>query len=341
MHTTAFIGVAHIHTPGFINMLRKRPDVRVKHVQDAKPERGQPRAAELNAAFTTEVREVVEDPDVQSVIVCSETSRHLQDVLAVVAARKPLFVEKPLGMKFDDAKQMADAIEKAGLVFQTGYFRRSDPKLRFLKQQLESGNLGRITRIRGSNCHGGSLGGWFDSKPDKPHEDWRWMADPTRSGCGAFGDLGTHSADILIWLMGPVESATALIDNVTPRYGGTDETGEGLLRFRNGAIGTLAAAWLDHANPVPLLVSGTEGHAAIINGQLHLVSKKEPSFDGSAPVRNSELPSPLPHAFELFFDRLAGKDVPLVTASEAAYRNAVFDALYEGARTGTWVKVRA
>jgi predicted dehydrogenase len=49
---------------------------------------------------------------------------------------------------------------------------------------------GKITRARGSNCHSGSLGGWFD-------KEYRWMADPKIAGVGAFGDLGTHKLDIL------------------------------------------------------------------------------------------------------------------------------------------------
>jgi hypothetical protein len=51
MQTTAFLGVAHIHTPGFINMLKGRDDVRVKAVYDHDAQRGQQRATELEATF--------------------------------------------------------------------------------------------------------------------------------------------------------------------------------------------------------------------------------------------------------------------------------------------------
>ena len=46
-----------------------------------------------------------------------------------------------------------------------------------------------------------------------------------------------------------------------------------------------------------------------------------------------------PHAFELFLDALVGKDVPLVTASEAAYRNVVMEALYTGAKLKSWISI--
>jgi predicted dehydrogenase len=214
---------------------------------------------------------------------------------------------------------------------------RSQGVHQFLREQVQKGSFGKITRIRGSNCHGGSLGGWFDEKPQDRAHDWRWMADPKIAGVGAFGDLGTHSLDIMLWLMGQVDSATAMVDRGTGRYGDCDETGEGLMRFGNGAIGTLAAAWTDVAHPVSLLISGTEGHAAIIHGKLHFQSKHVDGADGKEPW--TRLSQGWPHAFDLFLDAITSKkDLPLVGAREAAYRSAVMEAMYEGARQQTWVK---
>jgi predicted dehydrogenase len=224
---------------------------------------------------------------------------------------------------------MADAIEKAGVYFQTGYFMRGDPKNLFVKQQIEAGTLGKITRARGSNCHGGALGGWFDT-------EWRWMADPKFAGVGGFGDLGTHSLDILLWLLGDVDTVTAQIDNGTARYENCDETGEGLLRFKSGVIGTLAAGWDDVANPVSLLVSGTEGHIAVINGQLYFTSKNVEGADGKEPW--NKLPAAVPAGFDAFLNAIVGqRDATLVTPREAAYRSAVMEALYAGAKDNTWV----
>jgi predicted dehydrogenase len=336
----AFLGVAHIHTPGFLGMLARRPEFKIKYIHDHLRQRAAIRATETGATVAT-VEQVLADPSITAVIICSETNLHEPLVLAAAKAKKHLFVEKPLGMASIDAYRMAAAIDSAGVLFQTGYFRRSDPKIQFLQSHIAQGNFGQITRIRGSNCHTGSLGGWFDDNPDIS-TNWRWMADPAQAGCGAFGDLGTHVLDLMLLLAGDVTSATAQIDPVTARYPNpgqpaTDETGEGLLRFKSGTIGTLAAGWVDHADPLSLLISGTEAHAAIIDDKLYLTSKKAPTFDGSAPVRKSEMPPALPHAFELFLDALEGKPAPLVKAREAAYRNAVMQAMYEAATTQTWV----
>jgi predicted dehydrogenase len=308
-------------------------------VWDPDRRRSDRRGADLGATVVDQPEAIVGDDQIKGVIICSETNRHEQLVHLASRAKKHMFVEKPLGMGSKDGYSMAHAIQDAGVLFQTGYFQRSDPKNRFLKQMIEKGAFGQITRVRGSNCHTGALGNWFKAKPDAFHEDWRWMADPAVAGVGAFGDLGTHSLDILLWWMGEVKAATAQVDPVTNTYDGCDEMGEGLMRFKTGAIGTLGAGWVDHMSPMTYLVSGTEGAAAVINGQLHLTSKKDARFDGSQPVRTNEMPAGAPHAFELFLDALVGKDLPVprVGAREAAYRSAVMEAMYEGAKANAWV----
>jgi len=325
----ALVGCAHIHTPGFVKRLKERSGVRTKYVWDHEPARARERADALAARAVVEVSEIWADSEIEGVIICSETNRHEQLVLAGAAANKHMFVEKPLGMGADDAYRMADAIERAGVLFQTGYFMRGDPIHLFLREQIGKGSFGKITRIRHTTCHAGSLRGIFDT-------EWRWMADLEQAGCGAFGDLGTHSLDILLWLVGDVTRVTADVDVATGRYGDCDEYGEGLLKFGNGAIGSLAAGWVDAAHPVSLILSGTEGHAYVADGELTFQSEHVAGADGKKPW--TRLPEAWPHAFELFLDALVGKeDVPLVGAREAAVRSAVMEALYHGARARQWV----
>src|SRR5208282_5810986 len=155
---------------------------------------------------------------------------------------------------------------KARVVFTTGYFMRTDPVILFLKEQVGKGSFGAITRVRASNCHNGSLAHWFDT-------DWRWMVDPKIAGVGAFGDMGTHALDILMWMFGDVTSITADIKTVTGNYGDCDECGQALIKFKNGVTGTLGAGWVDLANPVTFMITGTDGFAYVDRGQLFFGSR--------------------------------------------------------------------
>ncbi len=338
--TLAFVGCAHIHTPGFINLLKTRPDVSVKYVWDPLPARAHKRGADLNAKVAGNISEIWGDPAVQAVVICSETNRHPALVKAAAAAKKHMFVEKPLGITAGESVAMAKAIEGAGLLFTTGYFMRTDPKHLFLREQVAAGAFGKITRASAWNCHSGSIGGWFDEKPNDPSESWRWMADVAQSGVGGFGDLGTHSLDILMWILGGIESVSADVRVVTGRYGPkTDETGQSMIKFKSGVMGSLAAGWLDVANPVTFMISGTEGFASIVNDKLYFQSKKFPAAKGTEPW--TQLP-PAPRApLHQFVDAVAGDTAqPLVKPSEAATRVAVMEAMYKSARQGRWTKVR-
>jgi len=329
MVQVALVGSAHIHTPGFIKRLKDRPDVSVKYVWDHDAARAERQASELQCIAVKELDRVWTDPKVTAAVICAETNRHEPLVVAGAAAGKHLFVEKPLGLGAEDAYRMAGAIDEAGVLFQTGYFLRGNPIHQFLKDHLAAGSFGQVTRFRHTNCHSGSLRGIFDT-------EYRWMADPAQAGCGAFGDLGTHSLDILLWLMGDASRVTATMGVATGRYGDCDEYGEGLLEFANGVAGSLAAGWVDIAHPVSLILSGTEGHAYVLNGELYLQCENVPGADGQEPW--TDLPAAWPHAFELFLDAVQGREgVPLVSAREAAMRSAVMEAMYTAAKDHTWV----
>jgi predicted dehydrogenase len=162
------------------------------------------------------------------------------------------------------------------------------------------------------------------------------MADPKQAGVGAFGDLGTHSLDILMWLLGAVDSVSADVRVITGRYGpGCDETGLAQIKFKNGVMGTLAAGWVDIANPVTLEISGTEGHAVIFRDKLYFRAK---DISDAEPV--AALPSAPRLPLHQFVDAIAGKaGQPLVKPAEAAARVVVMEAMYRSAKASKWTKV--
>lgn len=335
MKQIGYVGVPHIHTPDFVRRLNARDNIQVKGVWDSQPERAQITAEQLNSTTVADYSDIIGDSEIDSVVICAETNAHEPLVMAAAEAGKHLFVEKPLGAKADEAYRMANTIDKAGVIFHSGYFMRGFPVHLFIKQQLEAGTLGQITRIRHSNVHSGALNGWFDHGKGWFEDGWMWMTDVEQAGVGAFGDLGAHSLDILIWLMGNVKTVAAQIDNAIGKYD-CDEFGEGLMRFSNGVVGTLAAGWVDVFNTMPILIAGTEGQIYANDGKVYFHSQHVEGADGKTPWE--DLPDGLPHAFDLFLDAITGQDVPLVSAQEAAYRVAVMEAFYQAAETQTWVE---
>ncbi len=330
MQTLALISAAHIHTPRFIQFMTERDDIHLKYVWDDDEARGKKAAEKAGASFISDLNVILDDKELTGAVVCSETIKHEELIMPILKAKKHLFVEKPLGFAAADAARIAAAINEADVLFSTGFFQRSLAYNQFLKAQIEAGHFGEITRVRHSNCHQGSLDGWFDG-------EWRWMADPKQAGVGAFGDLGAHSLDILIWLLGDVEAVTGSIKSVTGRYDDCDEVGEALLKFKNGCIATLAAGWVDAFHPFTLQINGTEGNALIINKELYFQSKH---VEGSSLQEVwTDLPEAKGHAFEIFLDALSDPTVKLISASETAYRNLVMEAIYKASDSASWVTI--
>lgn len=327
----ALLGAAHMHTPMFLDMLKTRENVSVIGVWDRDRARAEKRAAQCGARVATAAADVVGDAGVSGVVILSETSLHAELAVQAAKAGKHVFLEKPIGVGAKDATEIAQALEQAQVIFTSGYHLRTNPKHLFIKENLAQGNLGRIVRAHCSFANDCLLQGEFD------HE-WKWTVDRQWGGLGAFADIGTHALDLLMWLLGDVEAVSADLSPVTGRYPNCDEIGQGMIRFKSGVTGTISASWVEPANPVGLLVSGTEGHACMFNDRLYLRTAKVRGADGARPW--GKLPTGPDHPLLQFVDAVAGaKGLPLVTPREAAARVAVMEALYRSAKQRQWVAI--
>lgn len=320
MKPIGLIGTAHIHTPGFLGQMKER-GVPLAGLWDHDAERAA-RNSEKTGAPAMELDDLINHPEVGGFVICSETNLHLELVEKAAPRGLPMFVEKPLSASPADSAKMAELMGQHGVAFQTGYFMRGMATVQTLKRLLAEEAFGQVTRVRMSNCHSGAIGGWFDG-------EWRWMADPKQAGVGAYGDLGTHVIDLLLWLFGPAESVTAALSMGTARYEGCDELGEGLFKMKSGVIATLAAGWDDVVNPYMIQVSGTKGHAMLGN------TLQVAGTDGK--LAEVELDPAVPSGFGAFLDVVEGKAADLVSLQEAVERDSVMQALYRGAETNSWV----
>ena len=137
MKKFALLGAGHIHTPGFVKKLNKRNDLKMISVWDHDQIRAQQNADLLKSESVRDYTSVLENPDLDAVIICSETNLHEEIIMKVAEAKKHCFVEKPLGMGQQDSERMMTALENSGVMFQTGYFSRSNPVYRKLKQLID------------------------------------------------------------------------------------------------------------------------------------------------------------------------------------------------------------
>ena len=267
MKNIAFIGTSHIHTPNFISKVISNIKINCIGVWDKDKNRSKSDSEKLQCKNYDNYIDLLKEPNLDGVIVCSETNLHYELVKKITENKKHCFIEKPLGIGKKDSFEMANLIETSKIIFQTGYFMRSNPVYIKLKQLITDNYFGEISRIRLINCHDGIMRDIF--------KDYQWMTDPKVAGVGAFGDLGTHVLDLLLWFFSDVESVSATFTKVYNRYPGCEESGEALIKFKSGLIASIAAGWIDIAQPYTIFVSGTKAHARTTNDQLIINENKE------------------------------------------------------------------
>jgi predicted dehydrogenase len=191
----------------------------------------------------TDWREVVARKDIDLVDISTPGDSHMEIAIAAARAGKAVFCEKPLANTVRDAERMLAAVEKAGVVHMICHNYRRAPAVMLARQLIEDGQLGEIRHYRGTY-----LQDWI-TDPDFPLV---WRLDRNKAGSGALGDIAAHSIDLARFLVGEiVEVAGDLKTFVKTRPLPEDRSRRGrvtvddastaLIRFKNGAIGTIEA----------------------------------------------------------------------------------------------------
>ena len=241
----AFMGKAHSNAyrqvnPFFAPTLRPRMKVicgrTPSAVRAAAREYGWDEAA-------TDWQEVVARKDIDIVDVSTPGDSHMEIAIAAARAGKAVFCEKPLANTVRDAERMLAAVEKAGVVHMICHNYRRAPAVMLAKQLIAEGQLGEIRHYRGTY-----LQDWITD----PNFPLVWRLDKKKAGSGALGDIAAHSIDLARFLVGEISEVAAdlatfvkmrpLPDNPKKRGRVTvDDASVSLVRFTNGAIGTIEA----------------------------------------------------------------------------------------------------
>ncbi|APX96621.1 Gfo/Idh/MocA family protein [Natronorubrum daqingense] len=196
---------------------------------------------------------------------------HAEPSIAALEAGTPVFCEKPLAPTLERAESMADAAREAGEDVPAGcaFNYRFVPAIQYAKELLEAGELGEIRHVRGRY-----LQDWLVD-PDAP---WSWRNDEELAGSGALGDLGSHTVDLLRFLVGSDDLAgeiervsgqlqTFVDERPVPgeeeetRPVTVDDAYTGQLEFASGATGVLEGTRVaaGHKNDHTVEIHGSEG----------------------------------------------------------------------------------
>jgi predicted dehydrogenase len=191
---------------------------------------------------TTDWKKVIEDNDIDLVDICVPNNMHAEIAIAAAKAGKSILCEKPLALNVAQAKEMVEAIEKAGVANLVSFNYRRVPAVTLAKQLIDEGRLGRIFHYRAN-----FLQDWTISADVPQGGDATWRLDVKAAGSGVTGDLLAHCIDTAMWHNGRIKSVSAMTETfVKERLHaetgkkepvGIDDACAFICRYENGSLG--------------------------------------------------------------------------------------------------------
>ncbi len=283
-------------------------------------------------AFTN-VEKMIENtkPDVLNIL--TPSGIHAANLMELMHFNKHYVVEKPLALRLDQIDRIIEQCDTRGIKIFVVQQNRFNPPIQKLKEALKKGRFGKLVlgtvRVR-----------WC--RPQAYYDQKSWRGTWANDG-GVFTNQASHHIDMLIWLMGGVESvmaktATRLV-NIE-----AEDTGIAILKFKDGALGILEATTATRPKDLEGSISilGEKGSVEVggfFMNELKVWNFKE-SDDMDAEVweRFSKVPNETAWNHSQFYKNVTeclinGKK-GLIDGLEGRKSVELINAIYESAETG-------
>jgi UDP-N-acetyl-2-amino-2-deoxyglucuronate dehydrogenase len=209
------------------------------------------RAQQFGGDIYTSVEEMVKNPEIDAVSICTPSGMHMEDALTAANAKKHLMIEKPIEVTLDRIDRVITACRENGVTLGAIFPRRFMDSSRVLKQAVESGRFGTIVLadvyIK-----------WY--RTQEYYANGGWRGTYRYDGGGALMNQGIHGIDLLQWIMGGVRDVSAF--TATRAHTGieVEDVAVATVRYRSGALGVIegtTGAW--PGTSIKIEISGSEG----------------------------------------------------------------------------------
>lgn len=250
-----------------------------------------------------------EDQRIDFVSVATPNHTHAAIAKAAVEAGFNVMCDKPMTFDLAEAEDLLSVVESSNVVFAVTHNYTGYPLVRQAREMILSGELGEINAIRSNYIQG-----WLRTRLESDDQKQAaWRTDPKRSGAaGCFGDIATHAYNLGRYMTGllPEQISCNLKTFVEGRA--LDDYGHAVVRFDNGALGTVTASQISHGreNDLFIEIDGTKGalqwrqenpNEMIVreNGKPHQIYTRDPNapFMNESGAAACRLPSGHPEAF--------------------------------------------
>jgi predicted dehydrogenase len=158
--------------------------------------------------------DLINDPVVNAIYVATPPNAHAELTIKALKAGKPVYVEKPMALNFEECQHMIQASEKYNTPLFVAYYRRALPGFLKVKELVENGSIGKVRLV--------NLQLYKSLSNYKGTHDLPWRVDPKIAGGGYFFDLASHQLDFIDFVFGPMQKVKSLALNQAKKYDAED-----------------------------------------------------------------------------------------------------------------------
>ena len=273
---------------------------------------------------------------VDLVVLATPSGLHPGQVIAAAEAGLHVCTEKPMATRWADGVAMVKACDDAGVRLFVVKQNRFNSTLQLVKRQLQAGRFGQLAMVSVNV---------FWQRPQSYYDQSRWRGTWEFDG-GALMNQASHYVDLLDWLVGPVESLSASMATLG-RSIEVEDTAAMQLRWRNGALGTMAVTMLTYPKNLEgsITLLGETGTVKIggpaVNQIEHWAFADESKDDALVDKASYETSSVYGFGHPLYYanvlDALQGKADALCDGREGLRSLELLIGAYRSARDGNTV----
>jgi len=280
-------------------------------------------ADRFGLTLTKSYADVLADPKIDAVVLCTPHSQHGVEVIAAAEAGKHVFCEKPFTLTREDAQAAIDACKAAGVTLTVGFNRRYAPAYADMKRRIDAGEIGQVRHIEGQ----------FSGPPSYQIEPGNWRSNQVESPGGSMTARGVHVIDGMVNIAGLVNTVFAFSARLQLDID-VDDTTACLLRFGGGVTGYLGTL---HATAAfyRIHVFGSKG-ALEMRGETELLAS---DLKGNVELITFEAADKERAVLEAFADGAASSVQFVITPEEIVNNVAVLEAIAASARNGKAVTI--
>lgn len=308
----------------YVAALADAPFARLVAVADPRREAAEAVAETADARAFADASALLDAAPLDGVVICTPPATHGEIVRAALERRIPVLCEKPLCLEATEARALRAVASRAGTVFtMASKFRYVEDLVR-ARAMIASGLLGEVMLLENV----------FTSRVDMTR---RWNALPRISGGGVVIDNGTHSVDIVRYLLGPIDAVLAVAG---PRGQAlaVEDSAMLHLRTRSGADARVELSWSYQKETESFVsVQGTAGVLAVgwRQSRYRRLADRDWTTFGSGYEKGAAFRAVLAN----FCAAIDGGAALLIDADDAVASVEVIDAAYRSIAAGGWAPV--